>query len=376
MSKPEQSIVLRDTTLREGLQIPGSRVATTDKQRFVELLEELGVPEIEIGLPDGVNACADLSRFIGQRGLRIKPTGLVPCYGARWRQHVDLAAECGLRIDALAPVSDCLLREKDHYRLTAEQILPRLTEVIAYARSRGVFAGAALMDACRAPRQRLLDLLTNLAAERVVIYDSVGTMLPWQMSALIRTVREVTPLPILVHCHNDFGMATANTLAAFDAGADAADVAVNGLGGRAGNAALEEVVMALQQLCERPPGVNTRRLRELSAFVEQMTGIKNSLLKPVVGRYCFAHVPVMHIRCIGGGNPDAFEPFDPQLVGADRTYGFCLPVDYAAALEPFLRKLAVPLAPEQMKALLDQLCNEPDKTEEQILHAIHDVAFP
>ena len=134
--------------------------------------------------------------------------------------------------------------------------------------------------------------------------------------------------------------------------------------------------MALQQLCERPPGVNTRRLRELSAFVEQMTGIKNSLLKPVVGRYCFAHVPVMHIRCIGGGNPDAFEPFDPQLVGADRTYGFCLPVDYAAALEPFLRKLAVPLAPEQMKALLDQLCNEPDKTEEQILHAIHDVAFP
>src|SRR5512136_2990920 len=111
MSTVNQQIILRDTTLREGMQIPGSRVADADKQRFVELLDELGVPEIEIGLPDGVNACADLSRFIRDRNLRIKPTGLVPCYGSRWRQQVDLAADCGLRIDVLVPTSDCLLRD-------------------------------------------------------------------------------------------------------------------------------------------------------------------------------------------------------------------------------------------------------------------------
>ena len=369
----KQQIILRDTTLREGVQIPGSRVATADKQRFVALLDELGVPEIEIGLPDGVNACASLARFIHERGLRIKPTGLVPCYGARWRQQVDLAADCGLRVDVLVPVSDYLLRDADHYRLTAEQISPRLTEVIAYARSRSVPAGAALMDACRAPRQRLLELLAGLNAERIVIYDSVGTMLPWRMSELIRAVRQATPLPILVHCHNDHGMATANTLAALDAGAVAADVAVNGLGGRAGNAALEEVVMALEQLCRRATGVNTRRLRELSTFVEQMTGIQNSPLKPVTGRYCFAHVPVMHIRCIAGGNPDAFEPFDPQRVGAERTYGFCLPVDYAAAIEPFLRKSGVELSPEQMTALLAKLRSAPDQSEAQILKCIHEI---
>ncbi len=273
----------------------------------------------------------------------------------------------------LTPVSDYLLREADHYRLTAEQILPRLTEVIAYARHRGVPTGAALMDASRAPRQRLLDLLAGLETERVVIYDSVGTMLPWRMSELIRAVRQATPLPILVHCHNDHGMATANTLAAIDAGAVAADVAVNGLGGRAGNAALEEVVVALEQLCRRPPGVNTRRLRELSAFVERMTGIANSPLKPITGRYCFAHVPVMHVRCIAGGNPEAFEPFDPQLVGAERTYGFCLPVDYAAALEPFLRKSGVTLTPEQMTALLEKLRSAPDQSEAQILKWIHEI---
>lgn len=373
MSNPGRSIVLRDTTLREGVQIPGSRVADVDKQRFVALLDELGVPEIEIGLPDGVNACADLSRFIRERGLRIRPTGLVPCYGSRWRQQVDLAADCGLRVDVLVPTSDCLLRETEHYRMTAEQILPRLTEVISYAKSRGVPAGAALMDACRAPHERLVNIVAQLEAERIVIYDSVGTMLPWQMSELIMQVRQATPIPILVHCHNDHGMATANTLAAFEAGASAADVAVNGLGGRAGNAALEEVVMALEQLCSRPTGINTRRLRELSAFVERMTGIPNSPLKAITGRYCFAHVPVMHIRCIAGGNPGAFEPFDPQLVGADRTYGFGLPVDYAAALEPFLRQSGVELSPEQMAKLLEQLRRAPDQSAAQILKCIHEL---
>ncbi|MBM3860959.1 MAG: hypothetical protein FJ395_15110 [Verrucomicrobia bacterium] len=369
----KRPVILRDTTLREGVQIPGSRVADTDKQGFVALLDELGVPEIEIGLPDGVNACADLSRFIRDRRLRIKPTGLVPCYGARWRQQIDLAADCGLRVDVLVPTSDCLLRDADHYRMTADQILPRLTEVIAHAKSRGVPAGAALMDASRAPRQRLLGIVAKLAAERLVIYDSVGTMLPWRMSALINEVRQATKIPILVHCHNDHGMATANTLAALDAGAIAADVAVNGLGGRAGNAALEEVVMAAEQLCGVSTGVDTKRLRELSAFVERMTGILNSPLKAISGRYCFAHAPVMHVRCIAGGNPDAFEPFEPRLVGAERTYGFGLPVDYTGALEPFLRKSGVTLSPEQIQNLLDKLRNKPDWSESQILKLIHEI---
>ena len=227
------------------------------------------------------------------------------------------------------------------------------------------------MDASRAPRQRLLEVVSKLEAERLVIYDSVGTMLPWRMSELIKEVRQATTKPILVHCHNDHGMATANTLAALDAGAEAADVAVNGLGGRAGNASLEEVVMALEQLCGYSTGIHTRRLRELAAFVEQMTGIPNSPLKPIVGQYCFVHVPVMHIRCIAGGNPDAFEPFAPELVGAERTYGFSLPVDYAAALEPFLRD--VKLAPEQMTALLEKLRREPIRSEAQILRTLHEI---
>ena len=373
MAASRERIRLRDTTLREGLQIPGSRALGEGARRFVELLDELGVPEVEIGLPDGIDACADLARFIRQRGLRIEPSALVPCYGTGWRRQLGLAADCGLRVDVLAPVSDCLLVEAEHYGLAAEEILPRLSEVLADAAGQGVPAGAALMDACRAPRPRLLELVKALAdsgAAQVVIYDSVGTMLPWRMWELVDAIRQVSSVPILVHCHNDHGMATANTLAALEAGAAAADVAVNGLGGRAGNAALEEVVMALERLCGRETGVNTRRLRELSGHVEEMTGLRNSALKPIVGRYCFAHAPVMHIRCIAGGNHEAFEPFEPELVGTERSYAFCLPVDYAAALEPFLRKAAVHLDPDRAAALLARLREELDVTEVEILRCI------
>ena len=183
----EGRIMLRDTTLREGVQIPGSRVEAARKQQFVEMLEELGVPEIEIGLPDGVAACAGLARFIQQRGLRIQASSLLPCYVEHWRRQIDAAAGCGLALDILAPVSDHLLRNIDHYRLTAEQIIPRLGEVISYARALGIPASAALMDACRAPRERLLQIVAavgGFGARRIVIYDSVGTMLPWQMSEL------------------------------------------------------------------------------------------------------------------------------------------------------------------------------------------------
>ncbi len=371
-----ERIVLRDTTLREGVQIPGSHIEPEHKQQFVRLLDELGIPEIEIGLPDGLAACAGLSHFIHQSGFRIQPSSLLPSYFAHWREQVDAAVGCGLRLDVLAPLSDQLLRETSHYKMTPEEILPRLGEVIAYARGRGVPAGAALIDACRAPRERLLETaagMASLGAERIVIYDSVGTMLPWHMSELIGALKQVTSLPILVHCHNDHGLAVANTLAALTAGASAADVSVNGLGGRAGNAAIEEVVMALERLCGRPTGVDTSGLRRLSAFAETMTGLKNWPLKPIVGRYSFAHVPVMHIRCIAGGNPEAFEPFDPRLVGAKRTYGFCLPVDYSTALEPFMAKCSgQQQSKTQIHALVEQLRNEPDKTEEQVLQSIRD----
>ena len=375
-----RQVVLRDTTLREGIQIPGSAIPEERKSEFVALLEEIGVQEIEIGLPDGMTACAELAQLIRSRGYAIKASGLVPCYTSRWQRQVDMAVEHGVhRIDILTPVSDHLLKDPSHYGMRPEDIPARLEQVIAYARGTSLELAVGCMDATRTPMQRLATIvqpLQGLGVSRLTVYDSVGVMLPTRMVDFVSEIRRASGLPVLVHCHNDYGMATANSLAAVEGGASAVDVAVNGLGGRAGNAALEEVAMALENLCSLGAGVKTERLRELSNFTQQMTGLDNSPLKPIVGRFCFAHLPVMHIRCIAGGNPAAFEPFDPQQVGAERTYGFSLPVDYAAALGPFIAKSGCTLGANQIACLLSKLRERNDFegwTEQQILQLIDEL---
>ena len=352
-------IILRDTTLREGIQVPGVTISTEHKQQFISRLEEIGVPEIEIGLPDGMTACAELARFINENNYAIRATALVPCYTARWQRQIDLAADSGIhRIDILTPLSDYLLGDTTHYGLRPEEIPGRLEQVIAYARKTSLELAVGCMDATRTPLERLSAIvqpLQGLGISRLTFYDSVGIMLPTQMVKLVAAVRKASGLPILVHCHNDYGMATANSLAAVEGGASAVDVAVNGLGGRAGNAALEEVATALENLYQLPAAIETTRLRDLSDFVQRITGLSNSPLKPIVGDFCFAHLPVMHVRCIAGGNPSAFEPFDPHQVGAERTYGFSLPVDYTAALAPFIAKSGCTLTAQGAAGLLDKL---------------------
>ena len=118
--------MLRDTTLREGIQIPGSRVSLEQKQKFISLLAKAGVREIEIGLPDSVSACIETADMIQNQGYAIKTTAIVPCYTNRWRRQIDAAAEHGIdRIDILTPMSDLLFANPDHYGMRTEDILPR-----------------------------------------------------------------------------------------------------------------------------------------------------------------------------------------------------------------------------------------------------------
>lgn len=344
------AIALRDTTLREGIQVPGSLPSLEDKLELVGMLDEIGVPEIEVGLPGGTPACAALAASIHERGLSIKSTALVPCYIGNWREHVDLAADSGVhRIDILAPVSDYLLAEKDHYRLTPDQLAGKIREVAEYANAGPLELGAGLIDSARAPRDRVLDLAV-VAAEagitRLIVYDSVGTMVPSRMKEFVQQVREASGIDVLVHCHNDFGMATANSLAAVEGGATAVDVAVNGLGGRAGNASLEEIAMALEHLYGLRTAIDVTGLRRVSDFAAKITSTEVSPLKPIVGDFCFAHLPVMHIRCIAAGNGPSFEPFPPESVGIERTFHFDLPVNYREAAKPFLQAADYPIDDE------------------------------
>ena len=367
-------ILLRDTTLREGIQMPASQVTLAQKRELISILNEIGIPEIEIGLPDGVAACLDVADLIQEAGYSIKATALIPCYTNRWQKHVSMAAEHKLhRVDVLAPSSDYLLSDPGLYGMHPHEILSRLEPVIAAARSASLEVGVGLIDATRTPLERLLSIvkpLRELGVSRLVVYDSVGIMVPSRMTELVRKIIQASGLSVLVHCHNDYGMATANSLAAVEGGAIAIDVAVNGVGGRSGNAPLEEVALALQNLYGNSTGVDTTRFRELAAFTEKITGVKNAATKPIVGDYCFAHLPVMHIRCIAGGNPPAFEPYPPEQVGTQRTYHFTLPVDYTAALEPFFKKSGCSWNQDDSKRLASLLQEKDGWTEDEIIGLI------
>ena len=373
----QRSVILRDTTLREGIQVPGMRLSAEWKHAWVKMLAELGVTEIEIGLPDGVGACVEVADTIRDHGYNITPTALIPCYSPKWQQQVDLAAEHAIRrVDVLCPFSDHLLGDPRYYGMTVAEIGPRIEKVALHARAKSLDVAVGCMDITRTPVERLLSLAARLrdaGVSRLTSYDSVGCMIPSRMKTLVSQILKATGLPVLVHCHNDYGMATANTLAAIEGGATAVDVAMNGLGGRAGNAALEEVALALENLYGIRTGLALGRLTAASALVEKMTGLPNSPLKPIVGPFCFAHSPVMHIRSIAGGNPSAFEPFDPAQIGARRTYDFSLAVDYTKALEPFITKAGVHLTADEMTRLVEQLRNSPEPrgwTEEQIIELI------
>jgi isopropylmalate/homocitrate/citramalate synthase len=354
--------------------MPGSRITLEQKHEFISLLNDIGVPEIEIGLPDGVAACLEVADLIHESRFAIRATALIPFYTQRWKQHIDLAAKHHIhRIDVLGPTSDFLLSDPTLYGMRVEEIQQRLHQVLDYARQSSLQIGVGLIDATRAPLERILSIvkpLKHLGVSRLVVYDSVGIMIPSRMKSLVSEICYASALPVLVHCHNDYGMATANSLASIEGGATAVDVAVNGIGGRAGNAALEELALALENLFGLTTGIDTRRLRELAQLTERITGLENSPTKPIVGNYCFAHLPVMHIRCIAGGNPSAFEPFPPEQIGTQRTYHFNLPVDYTAALQPFLTKSGIDINAEEIPKLLSILKDREGCTEEEIIEII------
>lgn len=352
-------IIIRDSTLREGLQIPGVSISFKDKIRLIQLMDKMCIPEVEIGIPEGLDASINIADYIYKNRLSLKTTALVPCYTTGWRQQLDNAAKHHFNhVDIIAPISDFLLRDYGLYKIKKSRILPKIKECIIYAKNLGLDAGVGFIDATRSDADFLFSLskeASKAGASRLIIYDTVGISLPHLTFNLVSQIRKVTNVAIFTHCHNDYGLAAANSLAGFSAGACGIDVAVNGLGGRSGNAALEEVVLALENLYKVNTGINLSLIKKLSILTERITGIKCFPLKPVVGNYSFVHIPLMHIRCVAKGKTDAFEPFNPGLVGNERRYAFSLPLDYKRALKPFLEKLNIHPSQRKINKILKTL---------------------
>ena len=308
-------IRILDTTLRDGEQTPGVSLTPEDKIEIARQLGKLGVDVIEAGFPSSSDGEKKVVKEIAKLGLNSEICAL----SRATKGDIEAALDCDVDlIHVFIPTSP--VQMKYAVNLTPEQVLASTIESIEYVKKHGVKCEFSPMDATRSEMPFLKQICR--AAEKagmdtLNLPDTVGIMIPKTTIKFIEEMKTVVHVPISIHCHDDFGLAVANSLAAVEAGATQVHVAVNGLGERAGNASLEEVVMALQVLYKYKTGVNSRLLYSTSRLVASLSGIAVQANKALVGENAFAHESGIHTRGVTE-KPVTFEPIDPELVGRTR----------------------------------------------------------
>ena len=313
-SVESKKVRIFDTTLRDGEQAPGIDLTVEQKVKIAKQLADLGVDVIEAGFPAASEGEFEATKKIFEEvGDRVEVIGLARAN----KQDIDRTIETGIAsIHVFIATSDIHLKYK--LKMSREQVLDRIYESVRYAKDHGLIVEYSPEDATRTDRDFLLKAVKTAleaGADRINIPDTVGVMHPFKFYDLIKDVVAVAKDKIVsVHCHNDFGLATANSIAGVMAGARQVHVTVNGIGERAGNAALEEVVMALKKLLGYEVNVKTYKLYETSRLVSELTGIPVPYFKPIVGDNAFGHESGIHVHGVIE-NPLTYEPISPEEVG-------------------------------------------------------------
>lgn len=311
----EQKVRIFDTTLRDGEQTPGVTVTPEQKVMIASRLSDLGVDAIEAGFPIVSHGEMQAIKTIANSGLKAEICGLARAT----ESDIDAAIKCDLKyVHTFIATSDIHMKFK--LKMTREQVLERAVHAVEYAKKNGLQVEFSAEDATRSDRPFLLEVFKGVeqaGADRLDIPDTVGYATPQYITQIVNDVRAATKLPISMHCHDDFGLAVANSIAGINAGAVCAHVTINGLGERAGNASLEEVVMALQSLYEKKHNIKTQMLYETSRFVSNTMGIIVQPNKAIIGENAFGHESGIHTHGIIN-NPLTYEPISPELVGRKR----------------------------------------------------------
>jgi len=304
-----------DTTLRDGEQTPGVSLTPEEKMEIAVQLDKLGVDVIEAGFPSASKGEEKALKDLVKAGLKAEICALTRTL----KSDIDAAIACDVdSIHTFISTSD--IQMKYALNMTPEQVLDAVEESVQYIKDHGFICEFSPMDATRTEigfLKKVCTVAEEAGADRINIPDTVGIMNPNSMRKLIEDLHDVVKVPLSVHCHNDFGMAVANSLAGVEGGATQVHVTVNGIGERAGNAALEEVVMALHLVYKKKTRINTRLLYETSRLVSRLTGISIQPNKAIVGENAFAHESGIHTRGVVV-KPITFEPIKPELVGRKR----------------------------------------------------------
>ena len=310
------NIEICDVTLRDGEQTPGVSFSCEEKVKIATKLDEIGIEVIEAGFPAVSQNEAHCVKTIANLGLDARICGF--CRARE--QDIQTAIDCDVAmVSIFIPTSELHVRLK--FKKPREEVLEDSLKMIDYARDHGVLVRFAAEDASRTDLPFLKEVYRGAAEHGAVLLsfaDTVGCLIPTEMQSIMTELVASVDVPFCAHCHNDMGCAVANTITAAQAGAFQLHTTVNGIGERAGNASLEEVLVALR-MKGNIDRYDLSHLNKLSHMVEKFSGITLPMNKPVTGELAFSHESGIHIAAILE-DPSSYEYFPPDMVGGERHF--------------------------------------------------------
>ncbi len=346
-----------DTTLRDGEQTPGVSLVPENKLRIAQRLDELGVDIIEAGFAAVSEGEMEAVSLIAKQGLKAQ----ISSAGRGTKSDIDAVVKSGAStLSMIIPTSDLHIECKLHK--TRQQILDAVGECTTYAKDHGLVVEFLAEDATRsdfAYLTKAFQVAIEAGVDRVTACDTVGILTPERSAEFFSKLKEKIKIPVGVHCHNDFGMAVANSVAALGAGAAEVHATINGLGERAGNASLEEIVLTLRSLYKLDLNIKTELIYGTSQLVSRLTGVYVQPNKAIVGENAFTHESGIHTQGMLA-NPLTYEPIAPELVGATRRIS-AGKHSGSHAVKAALEDMGLRPSEEQFKEVFQRIKNLGDK---------------
>lgn len=356
--KLPERLFIWDETFREGIKAPTVYLTYVEQVKLAKLMDEAGVSIINVGFPAlSEEEKRNVSRIVNESFEHAKLTASAEPTKA----SIDACLECGIKdITLEAPINGLNLQYR--WKITKEQALQKITDAILHCKKHGATVNFMLMDGTRTPLEDILQVFqeaANAGATRLGLADSVGFIRPLSMRYLVSHIKDGLPdsikkkIPLSIHCHNDFGLATANTLAAIEEGIPYIHTCIAGFGERAGIAPFEEVVTISELLYNIDTGIDMGKISRLSQTAEKAFALPIQFHKPIIGENIFAHEVEEEVEEMMA-HPLVFEPFPPEIVGRETTV-FVGRNTGQRLIQEMLEKAGIRASPRQMDELFRRI---------------------